>query len=285
MTDNVLIAGCGDVGNALATRLLAEGCAVWGIRRTVDALAPGVTPWRIDLRDRASLGAPPAAFDYLFYTASADGRDEESYRAIYVDALRDLLEVLRSEGSPLHRVFFTSSTAVYGQSEGEWVDRAFGLQRPYPARSRSNRRPCAGVGGQCPPLRDLRTRAHTTDSQRMAPRSQRYGQLDQSHSRRGLRGSSASPDAIAEPRFTVPRIRRPPGDHCGGRDVDESATRRAGSEPGRNDTSQQALQQRASSRKRLSVSLPELPRGLSRDDSRVSEGAGSERVSFSRSCE
>lgn len=124
MTDNVLIAGCGDVGNALANRLLAEGCAVWGIRRTVDALAPGVTPWRIDLRDRASLGAPPAAFDYLFYTASADGRDEESYRAIYVDALRDLLEVLRSEGSPLHRVFFTSSTAVYGQSEGEWVDEA-----------------------------------------------------------------------------------------------------------------------------------------------------------------
>ncbi len=124
MTDNVLIAGCGDVGNALAERLLADGCAVWGVRRTVEALAPGVTPWRIDLRDRDGFGAPPAAFDYLFYTASADGRDEESYRAIYVDALADLLEVLRAEGSTLRRVFFTSSTAVYGQSDGEWVDEA-----------------------------------------------------------------------------------------------------------------------------------------------------------------
>jgi nucleoside-diphosphate-sugar epimerase len=122
MTENVLIAGCGDVGNALATRLLDEGSRVWGVRRRVDALAPGIEPWRIDLRDVASLGRPPAPFDYLFYTASADRRDEAAYRAIYVDALRNLLEALREAGCPLKRVFFTSSTAVYGQSEGEWVD-------------------------------------------------------------------------------------------------------------------------------------------------------------------
>ena len=112
MNERILIAGCGDVGNALATRLLADGCEVWGVRRRVDALAPGVSPWRIDLRDAANAGPPPAAFDYLFYTASADRRDEEAYRAIYVDALRILLGVLRDAGCPLQRVFFTSSTAV-----------------------------------------------------------------------------------------------------------------------------------------------------------------------------
>lgn len=122
MTENVLIAGCGDVGNALATRLLDEGSRVWGVRRRVDALAPGIEPWRIDLRDTGTFDRPPAPFDYLFYTASADRRDEAAYRAIYVDALRDLLGALRDAGSPLKRVFFTSSTAVYGQSEGEWVD-------------------------------------------------------------------------------------------------------------------------------------------------------------------
>jgi nucleoside-diphosphate-sugar epimerase len=122
MTEKVLIAGCGDVGNALATRLLADGCEVWGVRRQVEALAPGVSPWRIDLRDPATFGAPPAAFDHVFYTASADRRGEEAYRAIYVDALRDLLDALRDAGCPLGRVFFTSSTAVYGQSRGEWVD-------------------------------------------------------------------------------------------------------------------------------------------------------------------
>ncbi len=90
----------------------------------MDALAPGVTPWRVDLRDAAGLGDPPTAFDHLFYTASADRRDEEAYRAIYVDGLRALLQTLRNAGSPLRRVFFTSSTAVYGQSEGEWVDES-----------------------------------------------------------------------------------------------------------------------------------------------------------------
>lgn len=124
MSDNVLIAGCGDVGNALAARLLADGAQVWGVRRRVEELLPGVTPWRIDLRDAARVGKPPAAFDYLFYTASADRRDEAAYRAIYVDALRDLLGSLREAGSPLRRVFFTSSTAVYGQSNGEWIDES-----------------------------------------------------------------------------------------------------------------------------------------------------------------
>ncbi|MBW2162030.1 MAG: SDR family oxidoreductase [Deltaproteobacteria bacterium] len=124
MPDKILIAGCGDVGNALATRLLADGCKVWGVRRRVEALARGVQPWRIDLTDRESFSAPPAAFDYLFYTASADRRDEDHYRSVYVDGLRDLLSALRDADCPLRRVFFTSSTAVYGQSKGEWVDES-----------------------------------------------------------------------------------------------------------------------------------------------------------------
>lgn len=122
MPDKVLIAGCGDVGNALATRLLADDCEVWGVRRQVHALAPGVRPWRIDLTDPGSFDAPPAAFDYLFYTASADRRDEAHYRSVYVDGMRTLLDALRAAASPLRRIFFTSSTAVYGQSGGEWVD-------------------------------------------------------------------------------------------------------------------------------------------------------------------
>lgn len=124
MRDKVLIAGCGDVGNALAARLLADDCEVWGVRRRVEALGPGVKPWRIDLQDPASFGTPPTAFGYVFYTASADRRDEAHYRSIYVHGLRDLLGTLRRAKCPLRRVFFTSSTAVYGQSEGQWVDES-----------------------------------------------------------------------------------------------------------------------------------------------------------------
>jgi len=124
MSDRVLIAGCGGVGNALATRLLADGCEVWGARRRVEALPTGVRPWRLDVTDPQNFGASPAAFDYLFYTASADRRDEEQYRSVYVNGLRNLLRALRRAGSPLRRVVFTSSTAVYGQNQGEWVDES-----------------------------------------------------------------------------------------------------------------------------------------------------------------
>lgn len=122
MAERVLIAGCGDVGNALGARLLADGCAVWGVRRRIEALGPGIAPWPIDLQDPAAMTDPPARFDYVFYTASADRRDEDHYRSIYVKALDDLLRTLREAGCPLRRVLFTSSTAVYGQSDGEWVD-------------------------------------------------------------------------------------------------------------------------------------------------------------------
>lgn len=124
MVERVLIAGCGDVGNALAELLLADGCEVWGIRRNLDALAEGVRPWRVDLTDPHSMVDPPAAFDILHYTASADRRDEASYRAIYVDGLVDLLAAVARAGSSLKRVLFTSSTAVYGQARGQWVDES-----------------------------------------------------------------------------------------------------------------------------------------------------------------
>jgi len=122
MPERVLIAGCGDVGNALGARLLADGSEVWGVRRTPARLGEGIRPWAVDLTDAAALRNPPTEFDCVFFTASADRRDEESYRAIYVDAFRSLLGALRAAGSPLERVFFTSSTAVYGQRAGEWVD-------------------------------------------------------------------------------------------------------------------------------------------------------------------
>ncbi len=122
MSERVLIAGCGGVGNALGSRLLADGCEVWGVRRNVSELAEGIQPWPVDLTDPSNLRSPPAQFDYVFYTASADRRDEGSYRAIYVEGLHYLLRALEVTGSPLRRVLFTSSTAVYGQRSGEWVD-------------------------------------------------------------------------------------------------------------------------------------------------------------------
>ena len=117
----VLIAGCGDVGSELARRLLADGHAVYGLRRRVQLLPEGVRPVEGDLRDPGRLRTLPNAIDVLCYTASADGRSPEAYREAYVEGLRNVL-IATSRAGPLRRVLYTSSTRVYPQANGEWVD-------------------------------------------------------------------------------------------------------------------------------------------------------------------
>jgi nucleoside-diphosphate-sugar epimerase len=119
---NILIAGCGYVGSALAARLLADGHAVWGLRRNASRLPGGVHPVEADLSAPDSLDALPDDLDYVFYTAAAGGYDEVRYRATYVEGPRNLLVALAAQQQPLRRIFCTSSTGVYAQYDGEWVD-------------------------------------------------------------------------------------------------------------------------------------------------------------------
>ena len=117
----VLIAGCGYVGGALGRALAAEGHAVYGLRRS-PRVETGIQPICADLCDPDSLRALPPDLDFVFYTASAGGRDDARYRAAYLDGPRNLLAAMVSQERPPRRLFFTSSTAVYAQAAGEWVD-------------------------------------------------------------------------------------------------------------------------------------------------------------------
>ena len=119
---NVLIAGCGYVGSALGMQLAAAGHTVWGLCRRPDALPPGIHPLIADLTVPQTLQALPPALNFVFYTTGPDGSTDEAYRAAYVDGLAHLLQALISQRQLIQRVFLTSSTAVYAQSDGEWVD-------------------------------------------------------------------------------------------------------------------------------------------------------------------
>ena len=119
---NILIAGCGYVGTALGLRLAAAGHAVWGIRRSAEGLPSGIRHLAADLTAPKTLQELPPALDVVFYTAAPNGSDEAAYRAIYVDGLRYVLEALVRQHQSPRRVLLTSSTAVYAQSAGEWVD-------------------------------------------------------------------------------------------------------------------------------------------------------------------
>ena len=120
----ILIAGCGDVGSCLGRSLAAEGHTVYGLRRRTVALPQAIRPVVADLTDPGTLRDLPSPLDYVFYTASASGQTEEAYRSAYVEGVRNLLAHILSQEPPLRRLFFTSSTSVYGQSGGEWVDES-----------------------------------------------------------------------------------------------------------------------------------------------------------------
>jgi nucleoside-diphosphate-sugar epimerase len=118
----VVIAGCGYVGNALAKDLLAQGHEVFGIRRTVDALAPGVKGIPGNVATPAALGPAPSRVDYAVYAVGADEGTETAYRKAYLDGLAGFLQWLLDEGQRPKRIVMTSSTSIYGQRRGEPID-------------------------------------------------------------------------------------------------------------------------------------------------------------------
>ena len=118
----VLIAGCGDVGTRLGRRLAAAGHEVWGLRRDAGRLPAEIRALPADLAEPASLGDVPAGTDAVVYAAAADAADEAAYRRAYVRGVRHLADLFAGRGEPPERLLFVSSTAVYGESAGEWVD-------------------------------------------------------------------------------------------------------------------------------------------------------------------
>lgn len=118
----ILIAGCGDVGSVLGSGLQQAGHEVWGLKRNPATLPDTIRGLVGDLSQRVSLMSLPEQLDYVFYTAAADGFNEARYRAVYLDGMINLLAVLATQQQSLKRIFFTSSTSVYGQCQGEWVD-------------------------------------------------------------------------------------------------------------------------------------------------------------------
>jgi len=115
---SVLIAGCGDLGNAIGARLFTRGANIYGLRRNIDQLSKGLIPIEYDLLNEDMPPKLPAV-DYLIYTAAAKSRDPATYQRIYVDGPQKILRALPS--SP-KRIVITSSTGVYAQHQHEWID-------------------------------------------------------------------------------------------------------------------------------------------------------------------
>lgn len=120
----VLIAGCGYVGTALGKRLARAGHTTFGLRREAAGLPAVIHPVPADLTRPETLNSLPEELDAVIYAASPSEHSEAGYRAAYVLGLGHLLAALAHGSSKQARVVFVSSTAVYGQDAGEWVDES-----------------------------------------------------------------------------------------------------------------------------------------------------------------
>jgi len=116
---NVLIAGCGDVGNALAALLLKNGHLVYGLKRDTSTLPKEVLAIKADLTNPDTLTGLPENIDTLVFMPTPGKRDQAAYEAIFHDGWRNLWNALKQ---PSARTILVSSTAVYGQSDGSIVN-------------------------------------------------------------------------------------------------------------------------------------------------------------------
>ncbi len=116
----VLIVGCGYVGLPLAAELVRRGHVVCGLRRTAEGagelLAAGVTPAVGDVTQPETLHALPGPFDWVVNTVSSSKGGADVYRAVYVEGTRNLIAWLA--GGAVRKFVHTSSTSVYGQTDG-----------------------------------------------------------------------------------------------------------------------------------------------------------------------
>jgi nucleoside-diphosphate-sugar epimerase len=120
----VLVAGLGDVGGRAASILVAHGHEVIGVRRSSTDGPTGVTMVQGDLTDSTLADRLTDDIDAVLITVSSDGRDPALYRSAYVEGPTALLAGLARRGDRVGRVVFTSSSAVYGQQDGAWVDES-----------------------------------------------------------------------------------------------------------------------------------------------------------------
>lgn len=128
MSDVPLIVGCGDLGVRLARRLLAEGRRPQAVVRSAESAAAlraqGIAAHALDLDGDSML--PSAAQLWWFAPPPPQGRDDPRLR-----------RWLARAGDSTRRVVYVSTSGVYGDCQGRWIDEDEPLK---PQTDRGHRR-------------------------------------------------------------------------------------------------------------------------------------------------
>lgn len=135
--DNAVIIGCGDVGCRVGALLRARGTAVIGVTRFQAGCeriqAADLVPWRLDLDGELPRRLEPAHGALVFYFAPPPRTGDDDPR------LEAFLRALGSRTRPA-RLVYISTSGVYGDCGGAWVDESQPLA---PGTLRAKRRVAA----------------------------------------------------------------------------------------------------------------------------------------------
>ncbi|MCB1666843.1 MAG: NAD-dependent epimerase/dehydratase family protein [Porticoccaceae bacterium] len=118
-----LFLACGDIGSRAIQQMNPDCWNVAAMRRRAECLPEVASAFSGDLCDKALLKKVlcESRPDAVVVTLTPAAMSDEGYRASYVAGAESLCGALTSLSmSPL--VIWVSSTGVYGQQNGEWVD-------------------------------------------------------------------------------------------------------------------------------------------------------------------
>ena len=123
--------GCGDLGIRLGKQLAAEGWRVSAVRRRVDPLPDNFNAITGDYTQRADLtGLIDLQPDYVVFTPLPTARDSAGYYQGYAAPVAQMAEL--GLLSSLKGGVLVSSTRVYAQAGGDWVDESSPLTQTDP---------------------------------------------------------------------------------------------------------------------------------------------------------
>lgn len=121
MRKNILFVGFGDIANRCALKM--DDCHLTGIARTEKPVGSSVSLLIGDVRDQSVAEVIEGmSFDAVVVTLTPRDRSDSGYYSAYVEALTALVNSLNKCARAPGIVLFASSTGVYGQTSGEWVN-------------------------------------------------------------------------------------------------------------------------------------------------------------------
>lgn len=120
----VLLAGCGDIGQRTGARLTPDH-QCFGLRRHPQNLPDTIIPVVGNMTDvkglQKTLGE---GFDAVVVTLTPEEFTEQAYRQSYLAGATALATAIGNTSTALRPrlVIWVSSTSVYGNNQGDWVD-------------------------------------------------------------------------------------------------------------------------------------------------------------------